>query len=99
MEWNKEKLSALFEKYIRKLRITPAWDVKLELVDDPEWRKTGDFKIDCNEMLSSGIRREPGAFLRQMQKRNILQRVVRRAEVDNVNAAGFRNDEMLRRQA
>ena len=49
MEWNKEKLSALFEKYIRKLRITPAWDVKLELVDDPEWRKTGDFKIDCDD--------------------------------------------------
>ena len=40
---------ALFEKYIRKLRITPAWDVKLEWVEDPEWRKTGDFKIDCDD--------------------------------------------------
>ena len=49
MEWNREKLSALFEKYIQKLRITPAWDVKLEFVDDPEWRKTGDFKIDCDD--------------------------------------------------
>ena len=49
MEWNREKLSALFEKYIRKLRITPAWDVKLEFVDDPEWRKTGDFKLDCDD--------------------------------------------------
>ena len=39
----------LFEKYIRKLRITPAWDVKLEWVEDPEWRKTGDFKIDCDD--------------------------------------------------
>ncbi len=49
MEWNRETLSDLFEKYIRKLRITPAWDVKLEFVDDPEWRKTGDFKIDCDD--------------------------------------------------
>ena len=49
MEWNREILSALFEKYIRKLRITPAWDVKLEFVEDPEWRKTGDFKIDCDD--------------------------------------------------
>lgn len=39
----------LFEKYIRKLRITPAWDVKLEWVEDPDWRKTGDFKIDCDD--------------------------------------------------
>ncbi|MBQ1893637.1 MAG: hypothetical protein II155_05970, partial [Clostridia bacterium] len=35
--------------YCRKLRITPAWDVKLEFVEDPEWRKTGDFKIDCDD--------------------------------------------------
>ena len=39
----------LFEKHIRKLRITPAWDVKLEWVEDPAWRKTGDFKIDCDD--------------------------------------------------
>ena len=41
--------NALFEKYIRKLRITPAWDVKLEFVEDPAWQKTGDFKIDCDD--------------------------------------------------
>ena len=46
---NREKATALFEKYIRKLRITPAWDVKLEFVEDPAWRKTGDFKIDCDD--------------------------------------------------
>ncbi len=45
----KEKLENLFEQYCRRLRITPAWDVKLELIDDPEWRKTGDFKIDCDD--------------------------------------------------
>ncbi len=44
-----EKLNELFEKWCRKLRIVPAWDVKLEFVEDPEWRKTGDFKIDCDD--------------------------------------------------
>ena len=46
---NREELDALFEKYIRKLRITPAWDVKLELVEDAAWGKTGDFRIDCDD--------------------------------------------------
>ena len=46
---DRDDITRLFEKYIRKLRITPAWDVKLELVEDPEWRKTGDFKIDCDD--------------------------------------------------
>ena len=45
----REALTALFEKYVRKLRITPAWDVKLEFVEDPAWPKTGDFKIDCDD--------------------------------------------------
>jgi len=44
-----EKLAAIFDKYCKKLRVTPVWDVKLELVDDPKWRKTGDFKIDCDD--------------------------------------------------
>ena len=43
------KLTELFETYIQKLRITPAWDVKLEFVEDPAWPKTGDFKIDCDD--------------------------------------------------
>ena len=45
----KEKFNELFEKWGKKLRIVPTWDVKLEFVDDPEWRKTGDFKIDCDD--------------------------------------------------
>jgi hypothetical protein len=45
----KEAILSLFEKYIRKLRITPSWDVKLEFVEDPSWPKTGDFKIDCDD--------------------------------------------------
>ncbi len=43
------EITALFDKYIKKLRITPAWDVRLEFVEDPSWQKTGDFKIDCDD--------------------------------------------------
>lgn len=43
------KITSLFEKYIKKLRITPSWDIRLELVKDPTWPKTGDFKIDCDD--------------------------------------------------
>ena len=46
---DRNAITALFEKYIKKLRITPAWDVKLEFVEDSAWRKTGDFKIDCDD--------------------------------------------------
>ena len=46
---NKEKLFELFEKYCKKLRITPPWDIRLEFVEDSSWRKTGDFKIDCTD--------------------------------------------------
>ncbi|MBQ9457961.1 MAG: hypothetical protein IJU64_05640 [Bacilli bacterium] len=46
---DKEAITAIFAKYIRKLRITPAWDIKLEFVEDPAWPKTGDFKIDCDD--------------------------------------------------
>ena len=42
----KMELERLFDKWCKKLRITPQWDVKLELVQDPRWKKTGDFKID-----------------------------------------------------
>ena len=43
------QIKRLFEKYLRLLRITPPWDVKLELVRDQGWRKTGDFRIDCDD--------------------------------------------------
>ena len=35
-----------FEYWCKKLRISPQWDIKLEMVEDSEWNKTGDFKID-----------------------------------------------------
>ena len=46
---DKTEVNKLFEKYIKKLRITPAWDVRLEFIDDPQWKKTGDFTIDCDD--------------------------------------------------
>lgn len=46
---NRTDLADIFDKYCKKLRIVPAWDVKLEFVEDSSWRKTGDFKIDCDD--------------------------------------------------
>lgn len=46
---NKSYLQSLFDKYCRKLRIVPDWDVKLEFINDSSWMKTGDFKIDCTD--------------------------------------------------
>ena len=43
------ELEMLFDKWCKKLRISPQWDVKLEIVHDPDWRKTGDFKIDPDD--------------------------------------------------
>ncbi|MCH5288173.1 MAG: hypothetical protein J1E43_12225 [Christensenellaceae bacterium] len=45
----RQELSKIFEKYCKKLRITPTWDVKLQFVEDASWPKTGDFKIDCDD--------------------------------------------------
>lgn len=46
---DREKLFEIFDKYCKKLRIVPDWDVRLEFVEDPAWRKTGDFRIDCED--------------------------------------------------
>lgn len=43
---DKLKAKELFDKYTKKLRIVPEWDIKLEFVEDEDWKKTGDFKID-----------------------------------------------------
>ena len=47
---DREEIRRLFEKWCKKLRLTPSWDIKLQFVDDPDWRKTGDFKVDCDDM-------------------------------------------------
>ncbi len=44
-----EQIRRLFDAWCRKLRIVPAWDVRLELVTDPAWPKTGDIRIDCDD--------------------------------------------------
>lgn len=46
---NRQELTEIFEKYCKKLRITPNWDVNLQFVEDDSWPKTGDFKIDCDD--------------------------------------------------
>lgn len=46
---NEKELFVIFDKWCKKLRITPNWDVKLEIIDDKNWSKTGDFKIDCDD--------------------------------------------------
>lgn len=44
---DKQEIYAIFNKWCKKLRITPTWDVELELITDENWSKSGDFKIDC----------------------------------------------------
>ncbi|MCD8342265.1 MAG: hypothetical protein LUC87_08990 [Clostridiales bacterium] len=39
----------IFEKWTELLRLNNHWDVRLELVDDPAFSKTGDFKIDPDD--------------------------------------------------
>lgn len=46
---NKDRVTEIFNKWCMKLRVTPIWDVKLEFIEDSEWRKTGDIKIDCDD--------------------------------------------------
>lgn len=45
----REKLRERFAFWTQKLRLAPGWDVRLEWVDDPDWPKTGDLKIDCDD--------------------------------------------------
>ena len=42
-------IQPIFEKWMGILRLQNHWDVKLELVDDPQFVKSGDFKIDPDD--------------------------------------------------
>lgn len=42
---SQEKLQSLFDRWIDTLRLKNQWDIRLELVSDPAFKKTGDFKI------------------------------------------------------
>jgi len=46
---DRTQAQAWFEKWVRKLRVYPAWDVKLAWVESGDFRKTGDIKIDCDD--------------------------------------------------
>ncbi len=46
--WNEDEAKKLLKKWVKKLRITPGWDVTLVMVRE-EWRKSGDIKIDCDD--------------------------------------------------
>lgn len=46
---DKEKINLIFDKWCKKLRLLPDWDIKLEFVNDESWTKTGDFKVDCTD--------------------------------------------------
>lgn len=44
-----QSIKKVFDKYINLLRLKNNWDVKLELVDSDNFKKTGDFKIDPDD--------------------------------------------------
>ena len=46
---DRKHIEDIFDKCVKKLRLVPAWDIRLQWVEDPAWRKTGDFKIDCDD--------------------------------------------------
>ena len=48
-EYKPEILEPIFEKWRKILRLTESWDVRLELIDDPGFKKTGDLKIDTTD--------------------------------------------------
>jgi len=46
---DKNIINSLFDKWINILRLKNNWDIKLEFIEDIKWKKTGDFKIDCDD--------------------------------------------------
>ena len=46
---NTDALTQVFQKWLKILRLEQGWDVRLEFINDPAFRKTGDFKVDCDD--------------------------------------------------
>lgn len=44
--YREDTVRPIFERWLKILRLTESWDIVLELVDDEDFRKTGDLKID-----------------------------------------------------
>ncbi len=47
--YTREIIECLFKKWTEILRLDNCWDIKLELIDDEVFTKTGDFKIDPDD--------------------------------------------------
>ena len=61
------EIRRLLNIWCRRLRITPLWDVRLDLMDDPSYRKTGDIKIDCEAHKAIVILNQSGAGAGNME--------------------------------
>ncbi len=46
---SKEFAQERFLFWCQKLRLSPGWDIRLEWVENPDWPKTGDFNVDCDD--------------------------------------------------
>lgn len=44
-----EELQPVFRKWINLLRLENCWDVRFELITDPDFVKTGDIRIDTDD--------------------------------------------------
>ena len=44
-----ENVRPIFNKWLDILRLINNWDIKLELINDDSFKKTGDFKIDPDD--------------------------------------------------
>lgn len=44
-----EQINPIFDKWINFLRLKNNWDIKLNLLNDDTFHKTGDFKIDLDD--------------------------------------------------
>lgn len=43
------EVKEIFDKWMKILRLENSWDIKLDLVNDVNFKKTGDFKIDPDD--------------------------------------------------
>ena len=44
-----ENVNPIFNKWLDILRLRNNWDIKFELINDENFKKTGDFKIDPDD--------------------------------------------------
>lgn len=47
--YTETEIQPIFDKWIGILRLKNQWDVRLELIRDPSFQKTGDFQIDPDD--------------------------------------------------